>query len=228
MAEGLPAESYLDTGNRGAFENAGVPMILHPDFADGQRQRIARSCRRFASDAASVEPIWRHLATSAARLGFTVPAVCETTCDPGLRVVADGRAFSPVSADAGRYTFALPRFKGPARLVSRAARPCDALPWVEDRRRLGVRIRRLTMRHGHDVQTVAMDDPKLDQGWWAVEWDDFGPCRWTRGDAVLPFPDTGVLVVELSGTMRYPVAKSLGSSPPFLAKSASDRRHAVS
>lgn len=32
-ANGLIAESYLDTGNRASFANAGVPQLLHPDFA---------------------------------------------------------------------------------------------------------------------------------------------------------------------------------------------------
>ena len=35
LAEGLAAESYLDTGNRGMFENAGLPLTLHPDFGAG-------------------------------------------------------------------------------------------------------------------------------------------------------------------------------------------------
>ncbi len=33
LADGLPTESYLDTGNRGAFANGGVSMALFPDFA---------------------------------------------------------------------------------------------------------------------------------------------------------------------------------------------------
>ena len=33
LAEGLPAESYLDTGNREAFANGGAIAALHPDFA---------------------------------------------------------------------------------------------------------------------------------------------------------------------------------------------------
>ncbi len=33
LAEGLPVESYLETGNRGAFQNANAPLVLHPDFA---------------------------------------------------------------------------------------------------------------------------------------------------------------------------------------------------
>ena len=36
LAEGLPAESYLENGNRGAFDNADRPVSLHADFA-GQR-----------------------------------------------------------------------------------------------------------------------------------------------------------------------------------------------
>ena len=30
LAEGLPAESYIDTGNSGFFANSGAPLVLHP------------------------------------------------------------------------------------------------------------------------------------------------------------------------------------------------------
>jgi len=33
LAEGLPCESYLDTGNRADFENGGSAVRLHPEFA---------------------------------------------------------------------------------------------------------------------------------------------------------------------------------------------------
>ncbi|MET7245750.1 Hint domain-containing protein [Methylobacterium sp. EM32] len=32
VADGLPAESYLDCGQRGTFENHDGPVTLHPDF----------------------------------------------------------------------------------------------------------------------------------------------------------------------------------------------------
>jgi hypothetical protein len=35
LAEGLAAESYLDTGNRAAFDNGGAAVQLQPDFAYG-------------------------------------------------------------------------------------------------------------------------------------------------------------------------------------------------
>jgi hypothetical protein len=33
LAEGAPAESWLDCGNRSHFENGGLVVRLHPDFA---------------------------------------------------------------------------------------------------------------------------------------------------------------------------------------------------
>ena len=33
LAEGLPAESYLDSGHRTSFDNDGMPLCLHPDFS---------------------------------------------------------------------------------------------------------------------------------------------------------------------------------------------------
>jgi hypothetical protein len=33
LAEGMPCETFLDTGNRAAFENAEGPMELHPEFS---------------------------------------------------------------------------------------------------------------------------------------------------------------------------------------------------
>jgi hypothetical protein len=45
----------------------------------------------------------------------------------------------------------------------------------------------------------------LDQGWWAVERDAEGPCRWTNGDALLPVIGGGVLEVELAASMEYAV-----------------------
>src|SRR5262249_2754411 len=33
LAEGLPAESYLDTGDRRNFANGGGAVLLHPDLA---------------------------------------------------------------------------------------------------------------------------------------------------------------------------------------------------
>ena len=42
FAEGAPVESYLDTGHRGVFDNAGNALIAHP--AVMQQRREAEGC----------------------------------------------------------------------------------------------------------------------------------------------------------------------------------------
>ncbi len=71
LAEGLPAESYLDTGNRGFFANSGAPLLLHPNLTDetDYAARAAGSCAPFVSDEANVRPVWQRLAERAAALG---------------------------------------------------------------------------------------------------------------------------------------------------------------
>ena len=68
LAEGLPAESYIDTGNSGFFANSGAPMVLHPDLTDetDYPTREAGSCAPFVWDEASVQPVWQRLADRAA------------------------------------------------------------------------------------------------------------------------------------------------------------------
>ena len=99
LAEGLPAESYLDTGNHGFFTNSGEPLVLHPDLTDesGYPTREAGSCAPFVSDEASVRPVWQRLAERAAVLGQPAPQR-ETTTDPGLQLVAKGRKIRPIFA----------------------------------------------------------------------------------------------------------------------------------
>ncbi len=121
LAEGLPAESYLDTGNRALFENAGLKLVLHPDLS-GEARRVAESCAPFVEADAAVYPIWRRLAARAAALGLPV-GMPETTTDPALFIVAGGRAIGPLSYSAGRAVFLVPsRRPGAAAIARRHAR----------------------------------------------------------------------------------------------------------
>jgi hypothetical protein len=207
LAEALPAESFVDTGNRGMFENADAPLTLHPDFSAGQQHRAAGSCRPLVDAPACVEPIWRRIAARAPMLGLRLPAAVATTDDPALHVVVGGRAIKPVGRDAGRHAFVLQRHAGPLQLVSRAVRPCDLRPWVEDRRRLGVMVVRLTLRVGPDVVPIPLDHPWLARGWWDVERDHATLWRWTDGHAVIEFYPEGPVVLEvtLAGGLDYPI-----------------------
>jgi len=209
LAEGLPAESYLDTGNSGFFANSGAPLVLHPDMTDetGYPTREANSCAPFVSDAASIQPVWQRLADRAAAVGRPVPQRVTTT-DATLRVLADQRSIKPVVSDGDRVVFVLPRGTGEVRLLSRAQSPTEARPWLEDRRRLGVRVKRIVLRGADDLHEVPVDHPALTQGWWAVERDGQMISRWTDGAAALPLPAMrGIVMLEihLAGAMTFAV-----------------------
>jgi hypothetical protein len=215
LAEGLPAESYLNTGNIGFFSNSGAPLVLHPDLTDeaDHPTREAGSCAPFVWDADSVRPVWQSLADRAAALGWPV-ARPATTGEAELRLFAKGRTVKPVYTDDKLVIFALPRHATGVRLVSRSARPTDASPWLEDRRKLGVRVARVVLRTSDDVQEVPVDYPGLAKGWWAVERDGVMLSRWTNGDAVLPLPamdGDALLEIHLAGGMTY-VADSEASA----------------
>ena len=207
LAEGLPAESYLDTGNRGFFANSGAPLVLHPDLTDetDYPTREANSCAPFVSDEASVQPIWQHLFDRAAATGRAGLRRVATT-DADLRLLADRHTVKPVFSDSDRAVFVLPRGAREVRLVSRAQSPTEARPWLEDRRRLGVRVKRIVLRGADALREVPVDHPELTRGWWAVEQDGQMISRWTDGEAVLPLPAMRghvMLEIHLAGSMIF-------------------------
>jgi Hint domain/Right handed beta helix region len=212
VAEGLPTESYLDTGNRGFFVNSDEPLMLHPDLTDeaDYPTREAGSCAPFVWDEANVRPVWQRLAHRAAAIGLPVQQRATTT-DPELRVRSrrpqqpDGR---PVYQDGNQVIFVLPRGAREIRLISRAQSPTEARPWLEDRRKLGVRVQRIVLRGANELREIPMDHPDLTKGWWDIEREGQSMSRWTNGDAAVPLPAMDgpvMLKLHLAGEMLYAV-----------------------
>ena len=69
LAEGMACETYLDTGNRAAFENAEGPTALHPDFARGVW--AAAGCAPISADPA--DPTLRALHTRLLARAYSSP-----------------------------------------------------------------------------------------------------------------------------------------------------------
>jgi hypothetical protein len=220
LAEGLPAESYIDTGNSGFFGNSSAPMVLHPDLTDetDYPTREAGSCVPFVWDEASVRPVWQRLADRAAAIGWPVPQR-TTTADADLRLLNQRPkrlTVKPIHGDSNVVIFMLPRGASEIRLLSRAQSPTEARPWLEDRRRLGVRVARIVLRGADEVREIPVDHPGLTEGWWAVEREGRAMSRWTDGEAVLPLPAMQgnlLLEIHLAGSMTYVVEAEEGSQP---------------
>ncbi len=68
LAEGLPAESYLDTGNRAAFANAGPVVAAHPAFARAAWQR--GGCAPLVTAGPARDLVYRRSLAQARALGW--------------------------------------------------------------------------------------------------------------------------------------------------------------
>jgi len=184
LAEGVAAESYLDEGARGFFD----PATTRP--APGSlAEAPARpgACLPFAPDDAFVEAIWHRLA----RAGGACGPDAHAGAPHGLTVEARGRNLRPVLVSDDRHLYAVPPSTSRLRLVSAAGRPTERRPWAEDRRRLGVAVRRVVL---DGATALPLDGPALDGGWWPAETG--ARLRWTDGDATLHLP-AGTRSVEI-------------------------------
>ena len=146
---------------------------------------------------AEVEPHWRALAARSVALGFA-PLDIATTNEPDLHLAVGAARIPPIWAAPDRAVFVVPPGATPVRLVSRAMVPAALRPWMEDRRRLGVMVKALTLRQGAERTDIALDDPSIAGGWWATERDAAAIWRWTNGAALLDLPPGGTQ----PGTMR--------------------------
>jgi len=207
LAEGLPAESYLDTGNRAMFANAGLDLVLHPEFAVNAALKCweTDACAPLAVSQDAVKPIWDGLVERALLLGYRRPEYV-TTDDPDLRLVADGRVIRPLSNDANTYVFMVPAGVSSVRLASRTSVPSYFEAYLDDWRPLGVAIRRIVVRDSASLTEIPPDHPGLTQGWYQVERGGATMWRWMNGDAVLPIRQTDgptMVEVQVGAAMKH-------------------------
>lgn len=186
LAEGLACESYLDTGNRAAFANAGGAVQMQPDFA--RRIWESRACAPLVTEGPAVIAARRSLLRRAASLGFA------RTRDPALCLLADGRRLQP-DRDGARWHVALPPGARCVTLASRVWVPAEATSDETDTRRLGIAVGRLWL----DGREAGLDSAGLLDGWHAPE----AKWRWTDGCARLDPAGARHVAFELAMTGRY-------------------------
>jgi hypothetical protein len=168
IANGAPAESYRDDGNRWLFRNANSGWDLPPQ----------PPCAPILTGGPVVDAAWRRLLDRAGpRPGIPL------TRDPGLHLLADGQRLDAASIHGDVLVFRLAAAPGSLRIVSRAAAPQE-LGLARDPRVLGVAVRRLIVRQGTRFCILDADDVALATGFHPFE-PDCG-IRWTDGDAVVP------------------------------------------
>jgi hypothetical protein len=192
LANGAPAESYRDDGNRWLFQNANTGWDLPPK----------PPCAPVLTGGPVVDAVWRRLLDrSGPRPGFPL------TEDPDLHVLAGGRLIRGRRTADAAYQFDLPARAGELRIISRAGTPAE-VGLARDFRPLGVAVRQIALWQGMRLAVLEASDRRLEQGFHTYEPEN--GWRWTDGDATLPailfdgFDGPTQLTLLLGGRMRYP------------------------
>jgi hypothetical protein len=169
LAEGLPTESYLDTGNRDQFAGAAVPA-LHPDFTP---RFWADACAPLCLSGPAVARTRLALLVRAEQLGYRRERV-------ELSLQVGSRRLLPAIIRNDIVSFVLPAGTRMVRLTTRVAAPADTDHKSNDHRQLGVAIAGILF----NGCSLALDGEAIGEGFYPPE----GGWRWTNGDACLFLP----------------------------------------
>jgi hypothetical protein len=187
LAEDLPVESFLDTGNRAAFANHDGPVMLHPRFehtGDGlSLMWEAFGYARLVVDGDEVRRVRERLALRKDRY--------DTVADPDLYVAAGASLLRPHTGADGCMRFHLPRGSAEVVIHSREAEAGGPGRAVS----VPIGAARFLGGDGH-AHDVALDGLADAGGWYPLERVGGRAIRWTNGAARLAVPD-GAFWLEL-------------------------------
>jgi hypothetical protein len=175
LADGLPVESFLDTGNRDFFSDNGEITRLGVAEGDSIARQAwdEKACAPLLDDPQKLAVIRRRLRQLAGTLGQ------HETGDSALELNT-GTTPIPRAWDGTVATATLPVGLRLLHLSSRTAVPWQQVDGSIDERRLGVAVTRIRL----DDFELGLDDGRLVSGWHPLE----AGLRWTRGQATIALP----------------------------------------
>jgi hypothetical protein len=192
LANGAPAESYRDDGNRWLFQNANSGWHLPP----------GEPYAPVLTDGPVVDAIWRQLLDRAGPRHL--PPMID---DPDLHLIVDGARVDPVESLGALRVFRLENVPSSIHIASREVVPAE-LGLARDPRSLGVALRRVAVRQSSKFRLLYARDARLTDGFHPYEAE--GNLRWTNGYAALPgeafahFKGSVEVVLTLAMTTTYP------------------------
>ncbi len=192
LANGAPAETYRDDGNRWLFQNANEGWHLPP----------RPPCLPVVTGGPVVDRAWDRLCKRAEPRPSP-----PMTQDPALHLIVNGQRIDPLPAYERTTMFRIPEWPASVRIVSRCAVPAE-LGYARDQRCLGVALRQIVLRQGSRFATLDAADARFVDGFHGFE--PAGGLRWTNGYATLPpgsfraFSGPVDLFLTLAATARYP------------------------
>ncbi len=201
LAEGVPAESYVDTGNRSMFQNA-ADVAMNPDFGPAEGRPEVKGIK-VVQQGPVVEAIRKQLLARAEAITGAV-----RTTDAALCIEVNGQIVhsTPEFSKEGVYQFALPANAGDVRVLSRSAIVRDVTPLARrDLRQIGVGLSGIAVSTAGGRQQISLTDTAL-TGLNAAQDVKGTAMRWTNGAAVIPatlINTTGAATLELTVLRTY-------------------------
>jgi hypothetical protein len=180
------------------FQNAGEFAALYPS----DRRPAWKFCAaRLEEASAGLLAIRARLLARVDALGYWL------TDDPDLHLIVDGEVVRAQAVEETVYSFTIPPGSRAVWLASRRAVPAEVDASSQDRRRLGVALKRIVLRGAGRCNEIGHDHSSLREGFH----DDEGGHRWTDGIARLPQellrPFSGDVLVEvhlIKPDLHYP------------------------
>ncbi len=201
LAEGVPAESYVDTGNRSMFQNA-ADVAMNPDFGPAEGRPEVEGIK-VVQQGPVVEAIRKQLLARAEAITGAV-----RTTDAALCIEVNGQIVhsTPEFSKEGVYQFALPANAGDVRVLSRSAIVRDVTPLARrDLRQIGVGLSGIAVSTAGGRPQISLTDTAL-TGLNAAQDVKGTAMRWTNGAAVIPatlINTTGAATLELTVLRTY-------------------------
>ena len=180
FADGLPAESYLDSGNRAEFGDVAHTVVV-PLPGHALAAWAEAACAPLVVGGVALDAAKAHLLAVAAALGH------GSVGDPDLHILADGRRIEAVR-EGHAYRFDLPSSVRNVTLASRTMVPAHMVPGSADTRSLGVAV------HGLVIDGVAQAGQGA--GWHVAE----DGLQWTCGTADLPVAQSITVTIAALGS----------------------------
>ncbi|PJX20547.1 hypothetical protein CAP48_19320 [Advenella sp. S44] len=201
LAEGVPAESYVDMGNRSMFQNADE-VAMNPDFGPSEGRPNIEGIV-IAREGAIVEAIRKQLLARAEQL-----TGAQRTTDAALCVEVDGHIIqaTPEFVKEGVYRFELPENAGDVRIVSRSSLVRDVTHLARrDIRRVGVGLSAIAFTDSNGRHDIDLMDSRI-SGMNKAQDVKGTAMRWTTGSAVIPagvIQSAGKATLELTVLRTY-------------------------
>jgi collagen type I alpha len=200
LAEGLPAETYLDTGNRTNFSRTSCKSRHEPEHS--LRIWKQKSFAPLRLSGPEVDAARTHLLGRLPQLGY------QLISSPRLRMSVDGRQIRP-KRFGGWSEVRLSRPAKVLRLLSLSGIPSQTEADGIDHRRLGVAVTAVLI----DGINLSLDDRRFASGWHIAEPN----LRWTTGEAFLDIGGARSIALHINEKLpQYLIAK--GSPPASTAE----------